>query len=114
MVTSKSFGFWNWNLWGPVTKGVSGVDRGPDAPWPTGPDEGKLLGLGQRVNGAQPFVELPGHGLAADAQKLEGVFVHLDLRIGRLHPNDKLLDVVRQAIDVIALAFKTQNGRIAR
>ena len=51
MVTSKSFGFWNWSLWRPVAKGVSDVDRGLD-PWPTGPDEGKLLGLGQRINGA--------------------------------------------------------------
>ena len=40
--------------------------------------------------------------------------MHLDLRIGRLHPDDKLLDVVRQTIDVIAFAFEAQNGCVVR
>ena len=68
--------------------------------------------VGHGIDVLQPVVELHGHRLPTDRQNLQGVFVHAQLSVGHLHAPHKFLDVIRKAIEVVALALKGENGRL--
>ena len=65
--------------------------------------------IGQRGDGLKPFIELSGEALTSNSQDLESVFMHPQLSIGNLHATDKLLELIGERIEVIALALKSQN-----
>ena len=60
----------------------------------------------------QPVVELAGQGFAAYGKHLQGVFMHAQLGISYLHAPHQLLHLIRQAVEVVALALEGEHWRL--
>jgi hypothetical protein len=58
----------------------------------------------------QLVVELAGHSLAANGKHFQGVFMHAQLGISYLHASHELLHLIRQAVEVVALALEGEHG----
>ena len=63
----------------------------------------------QRSHGLELFIKLHGEGLTPHRQNLEGVFMHPQLSISNLHATHKLLELIGEGIEVVALALKCQD-----